>query len=183
MLKTDIHFADRVFTDLFKDIWTNDVIPNDWNKGLIVELPKKGDLQHCDNCRGITLISEPGKIFCRVLLNRIEGAIDVKLRQEQAGFRRGKGCTDQIFVLRNIIEQSIEWNAPLCIGFIDFKKASDSIHHSTYRLPQKIVDLISILYQNFECSVLMVRNQTDSSLVRSGIQFANVASYPQYSSI
>ena len=61
----------------------------------------------------------------------IEGAIDVKLRQEQACFRRGKGCTDQIFAIRNIIEQSIEWNAPLCIGFIEFKKAFDSIHHST----------------------------------------------------
>ena len=26
---------------------------------------------------------------------------------------------------------SIEWNTPLCIGFIDFKRAFDSIHHST----------------------------------------------------
>ena len=48
ILKTDIHFG-RVFTDLFRDIWTNDSIPNDWNKGLIVKLPKKGDLQYCDN--------------------------------------------------------------------------------------------------------------------------------------
>ena len=99
--------AGRVFTDLFRDIWTNDVIPNDWNKGLIVKLPKKGYLQHCDNWRGITLLSVPSKIFCRVLLNRIEGAIDVKQRQEQTGFRRGKGCRDKIFALRNIIEQSI----------------------------------------------------------------------------
>ena len=82
MLKTDIHFSDRVFTDLFRDIWTNDVIPNDWNKGLIVKLPKKGDLQHCDNWRGIALLSVPSMIFCRVLLNIIEGDIDVKLRQE-----------------------------------------------------------------------------------------------------
>ena len=49
MIKTDIHFAGRVFTDLFRDIWTNDVLPNDWNKGLIVKLPNKGDLQHSDN--------------------------------------------------------------------------------------------------------------------------------------
>ena len=66
-----------------------------------------------------------------VLLHRKDGTIDVKLRQEQAGFRRVKGCTDQIFAVCNIIEQSIEWNAPLCIGFIDFKKAFDNIHHST----------------------------------------------------
>ena len=177
MLKTGIHFAGRVFTDLFSDIWTNDVIPNDWNKGLIVKLPKKGDLQHCDNWRGIILLSVPSKIFSRVLLNRIEGAIYVKLRQEQVGFRRRKGCTDQIFALRNIIEQSIGWNAPLCISFIYFKNAFDSIHHSTlwkilrhYGLPQKIVDIISILYQNFECSVLMEINQTNSFPVRPGVR-------------
>ena len=110
----------------------------------------------------------PSKIFCRVLLNRIEGAIYVNLRQEQAGFRRGKGCMDQIFSLRNIIEQSTEWNAPLCIGFIYFKKAFDSIHHDTlwkilrhYGPPQKIVGIISILYESFECSVLMDSTLTD----------------------
>ena len=135
-----------------------------------MKLPKKGDFQHCDNLIGITLISVPSKIFCRVLLNRIDGAIDVMLRQEQEGFWRRKRCTYQIYSpLRNIIEQSIEWNVPLCIGFIDFRKAFDNIHYSTlwtilrhYGLPQKIVDLISIIYPNFECSVLMERNKTNS---------------------
>ena len=40
------------------------------------------------------------KIFCRVFLNRIEEAIYVKQRQEEGGFRSGKGCTDQTFALR-----------------------------------------------------------------------------------
>ena len=115
LLKTDVITAGNIFTGLFSDIWTANEIPRDWNKGLIVKIPKKGDLQNCDNWRGITLLSMPSKIFCRVLLNRIEEDIDVNLRQEQAGFRRGKGCMDQIFSLRNIIEQSTEWNAPLCI--------------------------------------------------------------------
>ena len=119
MLKTDIHFAGTVFTYLFRDIWTNYVIPNDWNRGLIVKLPKKGDLQSCDNWRE----KHCYHYQARVLPIRIEGTIDVKLRQENTGLCRGKGCTDQIFSLCNIIEQSIEWNTPLCIGFIDFKKA------------------------------------------------------------
>ena len=106
LLKTDVITAGNIFTGLFSDIWTANEIPRDWNMGLIVKIPKKGDLQNCDNWRRITLLSMPNKIFCRVLLNRIEEAIDVNLRQEQAGFRRGKGCMDQIFSLRNIIEQS-----------------------------------------------------------------------------
>ena len=39
-----------------------------------------------------------------------------------------------------------------------------------YGLPQKIVDLNSILFQNFECSVLMERNKTNSFSVRSGVR-------------
>jgi len=85
-----------------------------------------------------------------VLLNRIDTELDDTLRQEQAGFRKGKGCIDQIFALKNIIEQCIEWKSPLYINFIDFKKAFDSIHRETlwtilrsYGVSGKIVTLIT----------------------------------------
>ena len=55
------------------------------------------------------MFSVPRKVFCKVLLNRIDEELDIILKQEQTGFRKGKGCVDQIFTLRNIIEQSIEW--------------------------------------------------------------------------
>ena len=64
LLKTDVITAGNVFTDL-SDIWTTNEIHRDWNKGLIIKIPKKGDLQNCDNWRGITLLSMPSKIFCR----------------------------------------------------------------------------------------------------------------------
>ena len=80
LLKTDVITAGNVFTDLFSDIWTANEIPRDWNKGLIVKIPKKGDLQNCDNWRGITLLSMPGKIFCRVSqLEDLDYADDIAL--------------------------------------------------------------------------------------------------------
>ena len=39
--KTDVITAGNVFTNLFSDIWTTNEIPRDWNKGLIVKIPKK----------------------------------------------------------------------------------------------------------------------------------------------
>ena len=177
MLLADINLSTRVFTKLFHNIWNNNNIPEDWCKGLIVKLPKKGDLLNCDNWRGITLLSIPGKIFCRVLLNRIDAAIDRKLRQEQAGFRKGKGCTDQIFALRNIIEQCLEWNAPLHIVFIDFKKAFDSVHRNSlwkillsYGLPEKVVSLIKLFYEKFECSIILDNSTTEWFAVESGVR-------------
>ena len=49
-------------------------------------------------------------------------AVDLNLREEQAGFRRGRGCIDHIFTLRNIIEQSTEWQRSLYVNFVDFAK-------------------------------------------------------------
>ena len=62
-----------------------------------------------------------------MLLNRLQDAVDRTLRDEQAGYRRGRSCTEQ-FTLRNIIEQSLEHQQDLIINFIYFKKAFDSVH-------------------------------------------------------
>ena len=112
MLKTDIDTSSKVLHDLIGSIWTTEVIPDDWGKGILARIVKKGDLRNCNNWHGMTLLPIPNKVFCRILLNRINKAIDSKLREEQAGFRRGRGCIDQIFALRNIFEQSPEWNTP-----------------------------------------------------------------------
>ena len=77
---------------------------------------------------------------------------------------------DQIFELRNIIEQCLEWKTPLFINFIDFRKAFDSVHReslwkilATYGLPAKIISLIRASYTNFECSVVLDNNTISES--------------------
>ncbi|XP_060564478.1 monocarboxylate transporter 2-like [Ruditapes philippinarum] len=108
-------------------------------------LPKKGDSGLCSNYRGITLLSVPAKIFNRVILEQLKGPVDKKLRDQQAGFRKDRSCTDQIATLRIIIEQSIEWNSPLYINFVDYEKAIDSLDREMlwkllrhYGVPQKV---------------------------------------------
>ena len=100
LLKADIGSTSRLLTDLFSKMLEQEVIPKDRTKGLIFTLPKKGDLGNCDNWREITLLSVQSKVFCRILLKHIDKAINTTLREEQAGFRRGRGCMNQIFALR-----------------------------------------------------------------------------------
>jgi hypothetical protein len=117
------HGRDIVSTELlhlFNLIWQKEEVPEDWRNGVIVTLPKKGNLSDCDNWRGITLLSVPGKAFCSALLNRLKETVDITLREEQAGFRRGRSFCEQIFTLRNIIEQSQEFQSPLFLNYIDF---------------------------------------------------------------
>ena len=86
----------KVLTDLFEKICKEEAIPEDWHKGIIIKLPKTGDLSQCDNWRGITLLSVPSKVLCRVPLGRIDDTVNQKLREEQAGFIAGRGCIDEI---------------------------------------------------------------------------------------
>ena len=88
-------------------------------------------------------------------MKRLSLAVDHRLREEQAGFRRGRGCIDHIFTLRNIIEQSTEWQRTLYVNFVDFAKAFDSVHrHSLWKLlraygiPLHLVEIIKSFYDN-----------------------------------
>ena len=81
---------------LFSKIWEKEEAPAQWKEGIIIKLPKKGDLRDCSNYRGIMLLSTPGKDLNRVLLERMEKAVDPK----QAGCRRNKSCADQMVSLR-----------------------------------------------------------------------------------
>ena len=47
-------------------IWEEERIPEDWCKGLIVKLPKKGDLT---NWRGITLMPTTAKVIGKVIIS------------------------------------------------------------------------------------------------------------------
>jgi hypothetical protein len=48
------------------------------------------------------------KVLNRILLTRLLKAVDEKQREQQAGFRKDRSCTDQIAALQIIIEQSVE---------------------------------------------------------------------------
>ena len=109
-------------------MWEKEEIPEDWSNGLIVKLPKRGDLTDCHKWRGITLIPVIMNILRSAIINQLRVGVDNKLRNEQAGYRHGRNTTEQILVLRNIIEQITEWNSNLCTWFVDFEKVFDSMH-------------------------------------------------------
>ncbi|VDP27338.1 unnamed protein product [Schistosoma curassoni] len=105
-LKPDIEVTTNMLYLLFKKICEEEQVPMDWKKGNFINIPKK-ELSKCENYRGITLLSIPGKVFNRLLLKRMKDVVDAQLRYQQAGFRKDRSCTDQIATLRIIVE----WNS------------------------------------------------------------------------
>ena len=177
VLKADINITAKMLHPLINQIWEEEMVPGQWREGLLVKLPKKGDLSKCENYRGITLLSLPSKVLTRIMLERLRDAVDKKLRNEQAGSRKGRSCNDQITTLRIIIEQSIEWQSSLYLNFVDFEKAFDSISRDVmwklmrhYGIPEKFVNITRNLYQGFTCRVIHGNKLTEPFNVNSGVR-------------
>ena len=99
------------------------------------------------------------------------------IRQEQAGFFPGHSCSDYIFTLRAILEQSKEWNAPRYANFIDFEKAFESIHQDSlwkilrhYGIPLKLVNVIKMLYSDFKSQIISNTALADAFGVTTGVK-------------
>lgn len=67
-LKADLETTAELLYPLFAKIWEEEVMLADWKEGYLIKLPKKGDLSKSSNYRGITLLSVPGKVFNRIIL-------------------------------------------------------------------------------------------------------------------
>ena len=176
-MKGDINTSTEILYGLFEKIWEEEVIPEEWKEGHLIKIQKKGDLSNCANYRGITLLSVPGKVFNRVILERLKEEVDKELRDHQAGFRKERSCTDQIATLRIIIEQSIEWNSSLYVCFVDYEKAFDSLDRETlwkllrhYGVPMKFVNLIKNSYSGMTCKVVHGGTLSDGFEVKTGVR-------------
>ncbi|BHF74785.1 hypothetical protein SprV_0501787400 [Sparganum proliferum] len=145
--------------------------------GILVPILKKGDKTRCQNYRGISLIDVAAKIFAIVLLRRFQAVRDSRTRPNQAGFRAGRGCADQIFTLRRILEFRHSYQQPTAVCFVDFAAAFDSVHReSLWRImaldgvPAKIIAMIKAYYRSTTARVLVRNNLSQPFGIRSGVR-------------
>lgn len=91
-------------SSLIRNIHTNTRIPTIFNKSKIIAVCKHGKPSNAaDSYRLIAFLSVCYKLLERLILNRISPIIDAITPIEQAGFRTGRRCTDQIAALTTYI--------------------------------------------------------------------------------
>ena len=103
------------------------IFPDAWSDGLLVPLHKKGNVNVPDNYRGITLLGVLGKLFTRVLNNRLMTWAESYgvLVEAQNGFRPKRGTVDSIFILHNVMSTFLDEGNYLYSFFVDYSKAFD----------------------------------------------------------
>ena len=116
--------------ELFHIMWRKEVIPLEFKDASIIHLFKrKGNPQLCDKHCDISLLSIPGKVLARVLLNRLNEYLEQSglLPESQCGFRKDRGTIDMIFTARQLQETCQEQDMGLYMIFVDLTKAFDTV--------------------------------------------------------
>ena len=86
----------------------------------------KGDRREYANYRGVSILGIPGKIYGRLLISIVMKNTKEQRAEEQGGFRYGRGCMDQIFVIKQLVEKYRKTNE-LYVAFMDLEKVHESL--------------------------------------------------------
>jgi len=152
-------------------------MPQEWNKSVIIPLPKKGDLTRCNNYRGIALQCVGNKVFATWLLRRLAPLAMRIVGQYQCGFMPGRSTIDQVSALRRILEHRWVAGKSTQLLFIDFKKAYDCIHRPalyaamrTQGIPEELISLIKTTQDDSACAARVHGHLSDFFNVASGVK-------------
>ena len=152
----------KLLTKFSNKCWETGTVPSNWLRANIVTIyKKKGEKAECGNYRGLSMLDVAGKIFAKVLNQRFCSQIAEKILPEsQSGFRADRSTTDMIFICRQILEKSREQQQQLSLGFIDLKKAFDTVNRELlfavmrrFGCPPTFVALVKALHSNNTAAV------------------------------
>ena len=157
--------------------------PSELNKSIFITLPKVNGATKCEKHRTISLMSHITKLVLRIVINKIRGRTLQEVSPEQYGFMPDKGTRNAIFVLKRLVERSVEKQKDVYTCFIDYSKAFDTVKHdSLVELLQSLdVDdadtrLLTNMYWTQTAAVRCDKDLSEWMSIKQGVRRGCVAS-------
>ena len=128
--------------------------PDIWKRSNIIPVHKKNDKQLVNNYRRISLLSIFGKIFEKIIFNKIYNFLleENLLNSNQSGFRPSDSCINQLLAITHEIFEAFDYNPSLEIRsvFLDISKAFDKVSHEGLLYKLKSMSISGEPYNLFE---------------------------------
>ena len=163
--------------DLIQSAWKERRVPQQWVDAILVPVPKKGELSLFDNWRGISLLDVVGKVAAKVVQGRLQDLVESVMPESQFGFRKGRGCTDMIYIVQQLVEKSWEHQSKIWFVFIDLKKAYDSVPREALWIaleklgvPDSMIDLVRSFHQGMKAKIRLEDEETEEIEVSNGLR-------------
>ena len=179
MLKVGRKYSEFVemLKELLGEVWLERRVPQEWVDVVLVPIPKKDNLHSCDNWRGIALLDVVGKLVARIVQSRLQIVAEQELPESQCRFRRGRGCTDMIFVVRQLAEKAVEHQAIQYFVFVDLKKAYDSVPLEAMWMvlrkmgvPEVLVEILQSFHSDMKARVRLEGQLLEEIEVNNGLR-------------
>lgn len=169
-----------ILLKLFNIVFDSGYVPTSWSTGNIIPIYKqKGDQTDPSNYRPITLLSCLGKLFTRILNDRLQQYSDKydKISQNQAGFRKRFSTTDHIFALHMLINLVQNRRNKLFCAFIDLKRAFDTVWRDglfhkmkLFNINGKCYNVVKNMYNNIKSCVTVNGNSSPLFACNIGVR-------------
>ena len=113
-----------IYLEVINKIHNTETIPKDWREGELKRLYKgKGRKGKCSNERGISLASNVGKLYERIINERVKQQI--RLTEAQGGGIEENATVDHLLTLKDTIETIRKKGKTAYVAFLDVQKAYD----------------------------------------------------------
>ena len=139
---------------LFKNSSQLSCYPDIWKRSNIILAHKKSDKKLVNNYRRISLLPICGKIFEKIIFNKIYNFLleDSLLNSNQSGFCPGDSCINQLLAVTHEILEAFDCNPSLEVRlvFLDISKTFDKVWHEGLLYKIKSMGISGELYNLLE---------------------------------
>lgn len=118
-----------------------------------------------------------------MIKDRVKVVTNEKIGEYQCGFRTERGTTDQLFIMRQILEKCNKYDIDLHIFFVDFKQAFDSLDHSKLKeamsepqVTPKMINLAMMTMSNSRAAVKIDNTLGNLFDITSGVRQGDLLS-------
>ena len=176
--------AKMVLLNIINFSFSTGQIPQIWRNAVIIPLLKaKKPASQLSSYRPIALTSCVVKLFERMIANRLTIMAERNgwFHHYQAGFRKGRNCSDQILRIVQKIDDGFQQKKKSVIALLDLSKAYDMVWQQKLIItmketgvPQQFLQWIFNFLQNRQAKVRLNNAEGKSMKIRQGLPQGSV---------
>ena len=183
--------ATQALTTIYNNCLNASYFPTSWKQASTIMIPKPGKNPHNPlSYRPISLLNITGKIFEKILTNRLKDFLETNniIPQQQFGFRSQRSTMNPILELHTDSTRFANLKECTVAVFLDIERAFDRVWHDglihkliKLRVNPQFITLLDSFLHNRTCRIKIQNSLSQPVNIRAGVPQGSVLSPILYS--